>query len=170
MNRARAIGAAALVLATGCHRAPTSDAPPPSSATPVVVPADHLSPGELIPGTEHAFGLTLPRGFHVDGAFPDAVFATGYGDVASVARYFRNRLQDGDLRQGGTSATFEHVHAPGDPGRELRVHLETVAFRVRIEVHDATPPPAPVLPDEKARWRQVGLTPDGHLADPTHLD
>jgi hypothetical protein len=169
MNAPRAIGAAALVLAIGCHRAPTSEAPPASSAVPVV-PADHLAPGELVPGTEHAFGLTLPRGFHVDGAFVDAVFATGWGEVASVARYFRGRLRDGDLRQGATSATFEHVHAPDDPGRELRVHLETVAFRVRIEVRDTTPPPAPDLPDERARWRRVGLTPDGHLADPTHLD
>jgi hypothetical protein len=169
MNRARAIGGAALVLATGCHRAPTTDAPPASSAV-VVVPADHLAPGELVPGTEHAFGLTLPRGFHVDAAFADAVFATGSGDVASVARYFRSRLQDGDLRQGATSATFEHVRAPGDPARELRVHLETVALKVRLEVHDTTPPPAPVLPDEKARWRQVGLTPDGRLADPMHME
>jgi hypothetical protein len=169
MNRVRTIGAAALVLATGCHRAPTSDAPPASSAVPVA-PADHLAPGEIVPGPDHAFGLTLPRGFHVDGAFADAVFATGFGDVPSVARYFRSRLQDGDLRQGATSATFEHVHAPADPGRELRVHLDTVALKVRIEVHDTTPPPAPVLPDEKSRWRQVGLTPDGHLADPTHLD
>jgi hypothetical protein len=170
MKRTGALGAAALVAATGCHRASTSDAPPASSATPVVVPADHLAPGELVPGNEQAFGLTLPRGFHVDGAFADAVFATGYGDVAPVARYFRNRLQDGDLRQGAASATFEHVHAPSDPGRELHVHLETVALKVRIEVRDTTPPPAPVLPDEKARWRQVGLTPDGRLADPTHLD
>lgn len=168
MNGARA-GVIVLAFAAGCHQAPTNEGPPASSAV-VLVPADHLAPGELVPGPDHAFGLTLPRGFHVDGAFADAVFATGPGDIASVARYFRGRLQGGDLRQGAASATFEHVAAPDDPGRELRVHLEIVALKVRIEVHDTTPPPVPDLPNEKARWRQVGLTPDGHLADPTHLN
>jgi hypothetical protein len=41
---------------------------------------------------------------------------------------------------------------------------------VTLDVRDITPLPVPDLPNETARWRQVGLTPDGKLADPTHLE
>jgi len=37
-------------------------------------------------------------------------------------------------------------------------------------IRDTTPPKGPPLPDENARWKQVGLTPSGRLVDPTHLD
>ena len=39
----------------------------------------------------------------------------------------------------------------------------------QIEVRDVTPTKAPELPDEAARWRAAGLTPEGRVLDPTKL-
>jgi hypothetical protein len=59
----------------------------------------------------------------------------------------------------------------GKPGLELRIRiLADPRGGSRVEIRDESPVPAANLPDERARWRQAGLTPDGHLADPTHLD
>jgi hypothetical protein len=160
-------------LEAGCRHAPAqTDArehgpPPPQAAT---LPIDHLAPGELLEGPEQAFGIALPRGIGVDGAFSRVVHASGRGSVSSLTKYFEARLAGGEFRDGPESATFEHVRFPSRPDRELRIHIRAWGSGVTVEVRDITPPPAPDLPDEAARWRQVGLTPDGKLADPTHLD
>jgi hypothetical protein len=58
----------------------------------------------------------------------------------------------------------------GQPGRELLVRIATAPGGSSVEIRDSTPTPASALPDEASRWRQVGLTPDGRLADPSHLE
>ncbi len=139
---------------------------PGTPATPV----DHLAPGELVEGTEEAFGLTLPQGIRVDEAFTQVVYASGAVTVHPLVQYLRSKLRDGDLREGETSATFEHVTVPGQSERPLTIHIVEVRREAVLEIRDATPRPAPNLPDEAARWKSVGLTPNGRLADPTHLD
>jgi hypothetical protein len=171
---ARAVVVAALFVgAAGCQRSPVSeslDTATASPAPPLVVPVDQLATGELLEGPDRAFGLALPRGVRVDAAFADAVYASGPVLLHAAALYFRARLRGGDMREGNAAATFEHVGIAGRPDREFRIHVAKVAAQVRIDIEDTTPAPAPDLPDDKARWRQVGLTPDGRLADPTHLD
>lgn len=142
----------------------------PSSVDAEPTPTDHLSEGELLEGDVRAFDLTLPQGLRLEGSFVDAVFASGPVSVHSLVRYLRPRLAGGDLREGEKSATFEHVQVAKKPGRKLTIHLLTARLETRLEVRDETPPPAPNLPDEAARWRAVGLTTDGRLIDPTHLD
>jgi hypothetical protein len=68
------------------------------------------------------------------------------------------------------AATFEHAKVPGHPGVELLVRILAAADGSSVEIRDSTPPAAPSLPDEQSRWRQVGLTPQGRLADPSHLE
>jgi hypothetical protein len=167
-----AIVIGATVATHGCQRSPASDAPAGAAANSVhtAVPTDHLAPGELLEGAERAFGLPLPRGMRVDARFVDAVYASGPVLLHPFVQYVRSRLQGGDLREGETSATFEHVSVGGQPARELRLHASSAAGIVHVAIQDTTAPPPPNLPDEKARWRQVGLTPEGRLADPTHLD
>ena len=133
-------------------------------------PVDHLAPGELLEGSERAFGITLPRGVRVDGAFVQVVLASGSLTVHPLVQYFRSRLQGGDLREGETSATFEHVTVPGESDRQLSVHIEEVRRKAVIDIRDTTPRAASKLPDEAARWKSVGLTPGGRIADPTHLE
>jgi hypothetical protein len=161
-------------IVAGCHRAP-DDTPLDHAATPAAsalepAPADHLAPGELLEGTGEAFGLRLPRGLAVEGAFTDLVVASGEVRLHPFVQYLRARLQGGDLREGETSATFDDVRVAAKPGPLLRIHLAIAPEGVRVQVRDKTPPEVAPLGDEGARWRRVGLTPNGRLADPTHLE
>jgi hypothetical protein len=176
----RTCGAALLLgalglAATGCGKpsvatgdAPASrlDTPPPSAP-----PADHLGPDELIEGTEKAFGVTLPRGLAVEQRYPDTVYAAGTMAVHALVLYLRPRLQGGALRESEKVATFEHVTVAGlPPYTELTIHLAVALNQTRVEMTSTTHPPALDLPNEAARWRQIGLTPSGKILDPTHLD
>lgn len=145
------------------------EAPPPPAAT-SVKPVNHLGPDELLEGGGRAFGLALPRGIDVARAFEDVIYADGTPKVRAVVEYLRPRLRDGGFRQTGESATFERVKIPESPGREFEIKVLKVDGRTRVEVRDTTPKPVPDLPDEAARWRQVGLTKDGKFIDPTHVE
>ncbi len=170
---ALAFGCAALV---GCHRSSSAESSEtvssaaPSGSAPAPEAVDHLAPGELIEGGQQAFGIPLPRDLRIDESFAEVVYASGRVPVHALVQYFRPRLQDGGLREGTSSASFDHVKLRGKPGLELSIHITTIPGGTRVEIRDTTPPQAPNLPDETSRWKQVGLTPDGRLADPTHLD
>ena len=176
--RLAAAGCAGLVaLSAACRGSSPAagDAPAAPSASAAAfkapeVPVDHLAPGELLEGTEKAFDVTLPRGLHVDGTFTDSVIASGPLSVHPLVAYFRARLQNGDLREGSASATFDRVTVADKAERPLSVHIAKAGDGVHVEIRDLTPVPAPPLPDEAARWKHVGLTPNGRLLDPTHLD
>ena len=181
--RARAWSAwtAAACLAAGgaaCRRAAIEDAAPTGetaptdvAAAPSSVPADHLAPGELVEGPETAFGLKLPREVHVERARLGSVRAVGPVSVHALVRYFRARISEGQREEGDTYAAFTGVRLPVKPGAVFRIRMTELPGRGSVlELDDVTPPPIPNLPDEAARWREVGLTPDGRVLDPTHLD
>jgi hypothetical protein len=164
-----------VLVAAACRAAPaeTETTTHDETATSVIesaAPLDHLAPGELLEGAEHAFGVVLPRNVAIRGAFVDVVYASGSGSVEDVARYFRARLRGGSVREGPLASTFEHVTAPGRPEVDLQVRVMADRGQTSVEIRDTTAAPVPVLPDEASRWKQVGLTPSGRLADPTHLD
>ncbi len=174
---AGAVSLALVGLGSGCHKERESvseaPAPPPAIASAEPQPTDHLASDELIEGEKKAFGVALPRVLHVDGAFVDVVFTSapsGQVGVHPLAKYFRTRLTEGSLREGDEAATFEHVHVPGKGDMELDVRIRTAGAYTRVEFRDTTPRPQPKLPDDAARWRQAGLTPNGRLLDPTHLE
>jgi len=165
----------AATVATGCSQpsVATSDPPastlasPPASAPPV----DHLGPDELLEGSETAFGIPLPQGLVVAHRYPDTVEATGTMTVHALVLYFRSRLQGGSLRESEKVATFEHVTTPGlPPYTELTIRFAVALNETRVQLISTTHPPGPELPDVPSRWRQVGLTPNGKVLDPTHLD
>jgi len=180
--RALAVAAVAVaLLGGGCRRPRGGDEPgaaPPPAAPPTLAqgsgdaPADHLAPGELVEGSGQVFGITLPRVLVVKARFVDVAYADAAASVHSLAQYFRARVTDGTMREGPVAATFEHVHARGQAsgGADLLVRIAATANGATVEIRDTTPPPAAVLPDEPSRWRNVGLTPEGRLADPAHLD
>jgi hypothetical protein len=162
--------------AIGCRRTrveeggDTTAAGPSTSAPPSAHAPDQLAPGELVEGSTKALGVTLPRDLQVDSSFTDLVYASGPVGVHALAQYFRAHVTDGSMREGHEAATFEHVHAPGATAKELEVRIMLHAGGSRVELRDTTPPILPALPDEAARWKKVGLTPNGKVADPTHLD
>jgi len=177
-RRGRAAAALALfTLGVACktHPPQANEAAPslaaPNATATEVLPVDHLAPGELLEGTEHAFGLTLPRDLHVEGAFANVVYARGPVAIHPVVRYLRRRLEQGDLREEEASATFDHVRVRGAPGPVYAIRvLAAEGGGARVEMRDVTPQPVPDLPNDEARWRRVGLTPNGKLADPAHLE
>lgn len=173
------VGAAVLAVAAagavgaGCSRgsgdaapAPKAYAPPQASA----LPADHLGPDELVEGHEQVFGVTLPRGVLVERRYTDLVQASGPMPVHALVKYFQDRLKGGSLREGAVAATFEHVSQPGAPDAELTIHVEATLGKTRIDLTSYHRQEAAKLPDEPARWRSVGLTPNGKLIDPSHVE
>jgi hypothetical protein len=176
----RTIGAAGFTviaaLPGACHRSsPAGETPTAAASAAAVretpsVPADHLAPGELLEGKDKAFDVILPRGLQVDGRFADEVMASGPVALHPLVAYFQAHVQSGGLSEGATSATFDRVMAPDKPERLLSVHMVKVGDGVHVDIRDVTPLKVPPLPDEPARWKQVGLTPNGRLLDPTHLD
>ena len=173
---ALSLAAAAALALAACQSPPEQwlpgDASPVTSAaaTVALAPVDHLAPGELVEGTQHAFGLTLPRDVPIDRDQPGSVRAIGPVSVHALVKYFKPRLVEGKLTEGDSFAKFEDVKLSGKPGAVYRIKLSELPPRgTLVELDDVTPPPVPDLPDEAARWRQVGLTPQGKLIDPTHL-
>ena len=101
---------AACALGVGCRKAlPESDgstqgpgtspggATAPAAEAP---PLDHLAPGELVEGTEQAFGLTLPRGVHVESSDRGDVRAVGLVALHAFVKYLRAHVQESDLDEG----------------------------------------------------------------------
>jgi hypothetical protein len=180
-----------LAVVPACKRsepvAETTAAAPSAAPLPVPSappPADHLAPGELVEGTQRALGVLLPQALLVRESFVDAVYASGPTTVEALVPYFRAHLRGGDLHLSPSLATFDHVHAAPAPeppdgpdharqdpsDRELGIRIATAPDGARVDIRDTTPPVLPALPDDAARWKAAGLTPQGKVADPTHLD
>ncbi len=136
------------------------------------MPVDHLAPGELPEGPEKVFALVLPRGVHVDDALGRTALATGSVNCDATANYVRVRVTGGSVTTGAGATVFDQVHVKADPTRTIHIRVQRMAFSgvCRIEFRDDTPTDLPQLPDEAARFRAVGLTPNGKLADPKHLE
>ena len=142
-------------------------------ATATALPRDHLVAGELLEGTDRAFGLALPRGSSIESTFPQQIVAVCGAKASDVANYIRPRVAMGTVSVGAASTMFERVQVPVNPGHELTIRVEGAASGPgsRITLRDVTPPPLDPTLTEDQRWKQVGLTPGGggHIADPTHL-
>lgn len=165
----RRLGAAlslGLVLVS-CHR-PHQDAGPAPSAS---VARDRLAPGELVDGPLHAFELRLPVGMEIREAFSSVVYAWGPVDPMQLANYLRGQVKGGSISVGAAATVFDQVTAPGNAKRILRLRVETTGQgrSARLEVRDVTPPPPVPAVDDAERWKRVGMTPDGKLIDPSHL-
>ncbi len=168
---------ATVVAGASCTQAPPPGGSPVASAAPVAappssgaLPADHLAPGELVEGPDKAFGVPLPREVHLEWIHPGSVRAIGPVSVHSLVKYYRTRVAQAVRNEGDTFAELDDVRLGGQPGHVFRIRMTELPPRgTLLEFDDVTPPPAPDLPDEEARWRQVGLTPQGKLLDPTHL-
>jgi hypothetical protein len=170
VRRARKVALTLLLLSgPGCkrHEPDTDLAQSAASALPV----DRLAPGELVQGDQKVFAIVLPRDMKVDQALPDVTYASGPIGASDLANYVRARVRDGVVTVGATATVFDKVRANDDPSRLLfiRIFSGPMGRGARMEVRNVTPPPLPNLPNEAERWKQMGLTPDGKILDPTHL-
>lgn len=171
--------AALLVLSAGCGQRDHASGGPAAAASAassgpaatVVTPVDHLAPGELVDGTEQAFGLTLPRGVTVDSRLPGVVTARGPVAIKPLVTYLRDRLEGGSVRaHDDLSTTLEHVRPRGHSEPVLDVYIAPKLGGTLLQVVREPEIVPSTLPDEASRWRAVGLTPEGKVLDPNHTE
>ncbi len=137
-------------------------------------PPDHLVAGEAVEGKEQAFGLPLPRLARIAAHFEGTIDVYSALSPEDLVNFVRVRVKDGKVTPGSSSTILEDVAPLANPQR--RVSVEVRAFRgddsaVRSEmvVRDRTPVAAePGLTDDQ-RWKKAGITSDGKVADPRHL-
>jgi hypothetical protein len=162
----------AIIAAGGsaCHKDDAA-AVPLAEAVDAQAPREHLADGELLEGTEQAYGLTLPRGLKIDTNLPPQIVASGEPKAADVANYVRRRVAMGSVKVGAASTMFLRVQVPARPGRELTIRVEPRATGtgVQMTIRDVTPPPVDQSLTDEQRWQQVGIAPGGKIADPAHL-
>jgi hypothetical protein len=143
----------------------------PATSSVASAPIDHLAPGELLEGTDKAFGMILPRGVRVVHGFDDLVIASGSPPADKVTNYVRARVRDGKITVGARATVFDHVRTAAAPDLELSIRVEPADGMegTRIEVRKLTMPKAPDLPNDEERWRAAGLRPDGRPIDPKKM-
>ncbi|HEX8795690.1 MAG TPA: hypothetical protein VF765_32290 [Polyangiaceae bacterium] len=179
--KAATLAMALAMAVAGCRKAPpegdgNTTGPGGQSAVGTATvatapPVDHLAPEELVEGTEQAFGLTLPRGVHIESSDKGDVHAVGLVTLHALVKYLRQHVQESDLEEGDTYADLRKVKVHGKPGLLYTIHLAPAGFRgTSLLMQDVTPVPAADLPNEAERWKAVGLSPTGKVLDPTHLD
>jgi hypothetical protein len=150
--------------------------PTPEGALPVASsarPVDHLAPDELIEGDQKALGVPVPRGMAVDRAFADNVYVSGTVKQTALVQFLRERVRGGRQVENARTGeiVFDRVKVPAEPAKELQINVSGRGAFTRMEVRDVTLPSTVGAPsDEPGRWHAVGMTPNGKLADPTHLE
>lgn len=172
MNLASAGALLAFALATThCKKDAPRESPREEAPS---LPPDRLAPGELPEGDEEAFGIKLPKGLRVERGFSSVVHAVSTTLTPEpVADYLRARVTDGSMAKRTDGIRFTGVHPTKDPKRELTIHVQAGERGVStcdVLFVDATPPEVvPNLTEDERRAR-AGLTPDGKLIDPQHLE
>ncbi len=166
-------GAGALLsvaLFTACKKPETLTSVAAGPSASAAAPADRLARGELVPGKETAFALVLPRDFELGIRLSTSTTATGRASLEDVSNYVRARVADGKIELGANETRFDDVRVPEDPKRVLRIRITKEPFgQVRMTIEDTTP--IVLEPeDEASRMKRVGLTKDGKVIDPSHLE
>ncbi|HRI70566.1 MAG TPA: hypothetical protein PK156_40320 [Polyangium sp.] len=157
-------------LLAACRDEPKQvSAPPPAPAS--VAPPDQLRPGELAEGATDAFGLKLPRVMNVDVRFPDAVFASGEASHKDLVGYVRERVISEKVETLATKTVFEGATSKSAPSAKMRIEVIAQGIgQSKLVIRDETRPAAKPGLTEEERWREQGLTPQGELLDPSHLN
>lgn len=159
------VRALCIVMALGaCQDRPADPpAPAPVASAEEKKPVDHLAAGEMLPGTERAFALVLPRGFRVRARFAESVLAEGEGTAVNLGAYVAARVKDGHATVQPAKAAFDAVRVPEEPGRVLGIRIEeTAPGFCTVQINDDTPPPDPGG-DVAERMKRIGRSPDGKL-------
>ena len=138
-------------------------------------PPDHLAPNEVAEGKERAFGLPLPQLSRDEARFPRTVHVVSPLPMEDLANFVRARVKGGTITPGTGSTGLNNVTPLAEPKMTLSIEVRAASPRAsdgarsELVVHDVTAAPLePGLTDAE-RWKKAGFTPDGKVADPTHL-
>lgn len=167
------IALAVLGGASACgRRAP----PPPSRVVQPIASTsahDRLAPGEAPPGVEHAFELALPRGAWIDRRFGSEIYALVTETPEATASHFRQALPGTEAVVGPNGTIFPNVTLAGAPTKShLRISITPVGDgrTTRVTVIRWEDPATATTLSHDELMKRSGLTPDGQLLDPKHLD
>jgi hypothetical protein len=164
-----AFGLLLLTLAA-CHFGDRNEPHLVGSSRPLPKPVDRLAPNELEPGTVKAFGLIVPKSMRLERLYPDAAHIVGSVSPDAVANYVRQRVNASQVEIGAARTIFPAVHIKGGPpDRTFRIEIVAERGKTRLVIRDITPPQTVQGLSQAERWRQAGLTPDGKLLDPKHM-
>jgi len=143
----------------GCKKTEPPPPPPAPSAPPK--PVDHVAPGELLEGTESAFGLVLPRDTQVTGRLTRQTTGEIYAPPENVANYVRARVGDGKITMGTTTTTFSSVRPKADPTRVIDVRVERTRSGSRLDVMEVVVTSEPPPPTKAGALKKAGLQANG---------
>lgn len=160
----------AVGVLTSCSSCKRDEKPPPAETK----PADHLVPGEVVEGKDRAFGLPLPRLARVAARFESTVDVYSPLSPEELVNFVRARVKDGKVTPGSSSTLLVDVVPLADVQKRLNIDVHAFhgmdsSVRSEMIVRDTTPFASEPGLTEEQRWKKAGLTPDGHIADPTHL-
>ena len=137
-------------------------------------PPDHLGPHEAVEGKERAFGLPLPRVSKVEARFETTVHVLSALSPEDLVNFVRARVKDGRTTPGSSSTLLVDVTPLADLQKRLTIEIRPMhggdaSMRSEMVVRDTTPLPIEPGLTEEQRWNKAGLTSDGKVADPSHL-
>jgi hypothetical protein len=159
---------AALPSVAGCKR---KDEAPPAPPAPTASTKDQLARDEIPEGRERAY--TLPLHSAIKARFPGSVHVASSHSQEELSNFTRARVKDGKSSSGASETRFENVTVKADPTRVLTIEIRTAPisgeYRSQMVVSDVTPVPVDSSETDADRWRKAGLTPDGKLLDPKHM-
>ncbi len=166
----------AIAMLGGAAACGRRTSPPPSGGAQPAATAsahDRLAPGELPPGVEHAFELALPRGAWIDRRFGSEIYALVSDTPEAIANHYRQSMPRAEAIAGPNGTIFPDLILPGAAEKShLRVSISPVGDgrTTRINVLRWEDPPTATTLSHDELMRRSGLTPDGKLLDPKHLD
>lgn len=161
-------------LNAACSREPPDEdwrTPPTDNTAPVATSPDRLPPGELIEGTEDAFGIRVPKGMTLSPPSIKYRRFAGRVDFDQLTEYVRTRITAHHAELRRDALFFDNVRIKGgDPGRVYDVTLTNRPSERVVVIEDTTRPPANPNISSEERWKRAGLKPHGGLIDPNAME
>jgi hypothetical protein len=158
-----------LLAIAGCTRDNPTTQPAPEPVASKVKHHDRLAPGELSPGKDTAFGLTLPSQLKVMRREPFLVQCEGRVQPERVSNYLRSRVDAQSVDVGSVKTIFDHAVVRGTLAPVLRIEVVKTERGSRMTVEDLSPQKIPLLSPEDA-WKAHGFDGEGKRMDPSKFE
>jgi hypothetical protein len=165
---------AALALAACGNKSKLDEAPAPSAATAataVSMPLDHVPNGELAEGTEVAYGIKIPFGFHISSRFEKEITVIGDVPIDKTEKYIAAHVGGGKKFDYNGNYGYRGVRAPSAPDTPLDIDISKYRFGTMIRIRDMTPmPPPPTGLSPEEIMKGAGFDKNGKLLDKSKME
>jgi hypothetical protein len=155
--------AIAIAVALPSCKRKRDDAPPPP---------DHLATGELPLGPDKAYTLPLPRGARIATQYESEVMVFTNFSPETLSNFVRYHVRGGSVVVGTSSTSFNDVYATEEPKRILFIEVrpaDGIRGASQMVVRETSLGVDPKVPPAE-QYKRLGLTPEGRLADPKHME